>query len=278
MNEQAEIHPEISVLIPCYNYGHFLADALNSVLGQTYRNWECLIIDDGSSDNSSEVAMRFQVLDSRFRYIFQKNAGLSAARNTGIRESKGQLLQFLDADDGLASNKLAAQMQYLKEHPEAGLVFGDALLFSGTMADAMNGKQVMASPGKAAKCSAEGNVLLQKLVHENMMEVSCPLVRKELVQAVGVFDASYKSFEDWQYWFRAAMQGCCFHYLPKAGTETFVRKGHASMMQQLLQMNQAGLQLRAFMQRSLTGSLAWYNRKRVFRLLVKRFMLRIKSE
>ncbi|MBS1645245.1 MAG: glycosyltransferase family 2 protein [Bacteroidetes bacterium] len=278
MNEQPDRHPEISVLIPCYNYGHFLADALNSVLGQTYSDWECLIIDDGSTDNSSEVAKRFQTQDSRFRYIFQKNAGLSAARNTGIRESKGHLLQFLDADDGLARNKLAAQMQYLKEHPEAGLVFGDALLFSGTMADAMSGKQVMASPGKAAKCSAAGSVLVQKLVQENMMEVSCPLVRRELIQAVGDFDTTYKSFEDWQYWFRAAIQGYHFHYLTQPGTETYIRKGHASMMQQLLQMNQAGLQLRAFMQRSLTGSLAWYNRKRVFRLLVKRFMLRIKSE
>lgn len=273
MNEHNKNAPEISIIVPCYNYGHFLADALESLLAQDFKEWECLIIDDGSVDNTKEVAQGFQERDTRFRYIFQMNAGLSAARNTGLENCCGRYIQLLDADDGLAKNKLRIQYQFLEEHPEIPLVFGDAILFSGSMNEAINSEQCFPSPSKNAKASACGAALLKKIVHDNFLEVSSPLFRQEFSERVGLFDTSLKSYEDWHFWFRAALLGVCFHYLPQEGTETFIRKGHLSMMRQLSQMNTAGLQIRRFMQGSLTGGLAWYNRLRVLRLLGKRSLI-----
>ena len=89
--------PLVSVVIPCYNQAHFLGEAIESVFKQTYKHFEIVVVDDGSTDNTSEVARRY----SGIRCIEQVNQGLSAARNTGIRESKGEYLVFLDADDRL---------------------------------------------------------------------------------------------------------------------------------------------------------------------------------
>ncbi|MEO6831777.1 MAG: glycosyltransferase family A protein [Chitinophagaceae bacterium] len=275
MNERNEPPPEISVIVPCYNYGHFLADALESLLAQDFEDWECLIIDDGSKDNSKEVALAFQERDSRIRYIFQENAGLSAARNKGLENSRGQYIQLLDADDGIASNKLQIQYQFLQENPEIPLVFGDAILFSRSLVEAKNARSTFSSPTKDFKVSANGKQLLKMLVRDNFLEVSCPLFRKNFATKIGLFDTSLKSYEDWQYWFRAALQDVCFHYFPITGSETFIRKGHASMMQQLRQMNAAGLQIRHFMQGNLNGRLAWYNRLRIIRLLIKRSILKL---
>lgn len=89
--------PEVSVIIPCYNHGHYLPHAVNSVLAQTFTDWEAIIVDDGSTDNTREVAAQFT--DERVRYVHQENRGLSGARNTGIRAAQGAYLAFLDADD-----------------------------------------------------------------------------------------------------------------------------------------------------------------------------------
>jgi glycosyltransferase involved in cell wall biosynthesis len=91
--------PLISVIVPCYNHGEFLNETLQSVYGQVYTQWECLIIDDGSSDNTEEVALAWQEKDQRFKYFYKKNEGLSSARNKGLDEARGDYIQFLDADD-----------------------------------------------------------------------------------------------------------------------------------------------------------------------------------
>ena len=96
----------ISIIIPMYNAEQYLEETLDSVLAQSYHNWECLIIDDGSNDNSAKVAKIICSNDSRFKYFFQKNSGPSAARNLGIQKCSGEYIQFLDADDVLLPNSL----------------------------------------------------------------------------------------------------------------------------------------------------------------------------
>ncbi|MEO7522923.1 MAG: glycosyltransferase family 2 protein [Ferruginibacter sp.] len=108
----------ISIIIPCYNQGHFLNDAIDSVLKQTYSNWECIIVDDGSSDNTKEIASNFVQLDKRFRYIYKTNGGLSSARNRGIEKVSGKWIQFLDADDVLEPRKFSTQLDSVKEYNE----------------------------------------------------------------------------------------------------------------------------------------------------------------
>ncbi|NUQ81546.1 MAG: glycosyltransferase family 2 protein [Bacteroidetes bacterium] len=103
--------PTVSVIIPCFNYGHLLPETLSSLLAQTFPDWEGIVIDDGSTDNTSEVAKEFVKKDPRFRYHYQTNAGLSAARNTGLDLATGEFIQFLDADDYLFPTKFERQLE-----------------------------------------------------------------------------------------------------------------------------------------------------------------------
>ena len=105
--------PKVSIIIPCYNQACFLPDAINSVMKQTLVDWECIIINDGSIDNSREVAMALVTKENRIRYIEQENRGLSGARNRGLNEARGIWIQFLDADDILLPEKLEKQLDVL---------------------------------------------------------------------------------------------------------------------------------------------------------------------
>ena len=111
----------VSIVIPCYNQAHFLADAIESALHQRYPRLEVLVVDDGSPDNTGEVAARYPGV----RYVHQDNAGLSAARNTGIRRTNGEFLVFLDADDRLPRDSVAASIAVLDDHPECALTSGE---------------------------------------------------------------------------------------------------------------------------------------------------------
>ncbi|OUJ71209.1 glycosyltransferase [Hymenobacter crusticola] len=112
--------PLVSVIIPCYNYGCFLAEAIESVLGQSYSNKEIIVVDDGSTDTTREVASHYPEVI----YVYQENLGLSAARNTGIRESQGEYLIFLDADDWLLPDAITINTQHLQQQPKAAFVAG----------------------------------------------------------------------------------------------------------------------------------------------------------
>jgi glycosyltransferase involved in cell wall biosynthesis len=112
--------PLVSVVIPCYNQAHFLKEAIESVLKQSYPHYEIVVVDDGSTDETSEVAGSYE----RVRLIRQENRGLAEARNTGIKHSEGDYLVFLDADDRLLPDALAVGVESFDSHPECAFVFG----------------------------------------------------------------------------------------------------------------------------------------------------------
>lgn len=117
--------PQFSIVIPCYNYGHWLARAVNSVLAQDGDDWELLVIDDGSSDDTAQIARELLARHpDRLRFLAQVNHGAAAARNRGIDETKGRYLIFLDADDELAPGALAAYRELLARMPDADLLAG----------------------------------------------------------------------------------------------------------------------------------------------------------
>lgn len=105
--------PLVSVIIPCYNQGKYLTDAIESVLSQSHTNWECIIINDGSTDNTRDIALRYANAHSKIKYIEQPNRGVSSARNLGLEEAKGNYIQFLDADDFITPEKLELQCKSL---------------------------------------------------------------------------------------------------------------------------------------------------------------------
>ena len=118
----------VSVVIPCYNHARFLDQAVESVLAQSYPNIEIIVLDDGSTDNTAEVARRY----SSVRYVYQENAGLSSARNSGLRQSRGEFLVFLDADDRLLPHAVATGVSGMHEHPECAFVSGHCRVINAT--------------------------------------------------------------------------------------------------------------------------------------------------
>ena len=119
------MEPLVSAVIPCYKQGHFLAEAVQSVLGQTVDDLECIVVNDGSPDTTREVAMQLASGDPRVRYIEQVNRGLAAARNRGLGEARGRFIQFLDADDVIAPNKLRIQTDVLRAQPRWAVAYSD---------------------------------------------------------------------------------------------------------------------------------------------------------
>lgn len=115
----------VSVIIPCFNQGKFLDETLESVLNQTYTQWECLIIDDGSTDNSEFIAKKWLNIDDRFQYYYQDNAGVSSARNLGIEKALGNYLQFLDADDLLFPTKIEKSLEIIENTSDTGIVISN---------------------------------------------------------------------------------------------------------------------------------------------------------
>lgn len=113
--------PKVSIIVPCYNQAQYLDEALQSVLEQTYQNWECIIINDGSPDNTEEVVKKWLEKDSRFKYVLKENGGLSSARNAGLDMATGDYIQFLDSDDVLAENKLQLSLEQLILNQTSGV-------------------------------------------------------------------------------------------------------------------------------------------------------------
>jgi hypothetical protein len=123
----------VSIIVPCYNQAQYLDEALQSVLGQTYTNWECIIVNDGSLDNTEQVAKNWVAKDVRYSYLYKGNGGLSSARNLGLEKVKGSYIQFLDSDDILDSRKLELSLSEFDSGKD--LVISNFRMFVDKMAN-----------------------------------------------------------------------------------------------------------------------------------------------
>lgn len=239
----------VSVIVPSHNYGRFIGQALESLRAQTYPRWECIVVDDGSTDNTDAIVTSFAENDSRIKYIRQENQGLAAARNTGITHSAGDYLQFLDADDLLESEKLERQVEFLERHAEIDIVFSDSRYFRTENPQERRFSQDEANAPWVVKLSASGTDVLRPLVRNNIMVVSSPLLRRSVIADVGLFDGTVKGVEDWHYWIRCAIEGKHFHYLDAEGTWALVRVHGSSMSRDARLM----LRSRLVMHRKIAG-------------------------
>lgn len=205
----------VSVIIAAYNAEKYIVEAIDSVLGQTWPNVECLVIDDGSTDRTADIVKSY---GSRLRYIYQKNAERSAARNCGLAEASGDYVSFLDADDKIAPEKIAEQVAFLDAHQEYGLVYSRVLYFRG---------ETRRDHFSIWRPAPSGSVI-PELVFRNFINLSSPLIRKTDALAVGGFDTAYSLNEDWDFWLRLAVRGVQFGYLDKIHTYYRVHEGSSS--------------------------------------------------
>jgi hypothetical protein len=182
----------VSVIIPTFNYAHFVVDAVESALAQTYRPVEVIVVDDGSTD---DTRARLEPYRDRITYIHQPNQGLSAARNTAIRSARGPVVALLDADDQFHPRKLELQMAYLAAHPAVGLVACESFEEPARRWPVIDPVGVPATP-----------VGLRALAARSRFAPSSVAVRRACLDAVGPFDPGLRSAEDRDMWIRVAFR------------------------------------------------------------------------
>ncbi|MHB9155123.1 MAG: glycosyltransferase family 2 protein [Endomicrobiales bacterium] len=189
--------PKVSVIIPAYNNGAYLPESIESVLRQTCRDLEILVVDDGSTDNTREVAQRYALKDpGRVRYVYQQNRGPGAARNRGIAEARGEYLAFLDADDRWLSTKLEKQAAILDSRPDTGLVYTDLLFFD-------NRHWIVGHASERKYRLPRGDITLF-FFFRYFMVTSSVMVRAAVTRAAGLFREDIFVGEDYDYWLRVS--------------------------------------------------------------------------
>jgi hypothetical protein len=179
----------VSVVIPNYNHARYLPDAIDSVLRQTYPNREVIVVDDGSTDDSQHVADRY---GDSIRYIYHDNQGLSAARNTGIRASRGEYIGVLDADDMYEPDFLATLVPILEAHPKTVAVTCGYQFVDEKNQPLHQIEARLVPPEDFFTALADGNFLVPESI----------LVRSSCYREVGGFDTALRSCEDWDMWLR----------------------------------------------------------------------------
>lgn len=175
----------VSVVVPCYNQAEFLDEALQSVLDQTYQNWECIIVNDGSPDNTREIALKWVEKDGRFKYVEKENEGLSAARNTGIDNASGAYILPLDNDDKISPKYIEEAVKVFEDDPEVKLVYCKARLF-----------------GEKNKKWKLADYSYRDMVLKNMIFCSCLYRKKDFEKTGGYATYMSTAWEDWEFLIR----------------------------------------------------------------------------
>lgn len=198
----AEVAAEklVSIIMPCYNGATFIAESIQSVLNQTYKNFELIIIDDGSTDNSKEIIQSF--VDSRIRCVFQKNKGPSAARNTGLDNSKGFYISFLDFDDLFLHERLQGMVLEMEDRTGTNSEIDALFCYSDHFYDS--------DPERITHVYIKNKystTMLERLKEGNIINMNTALIRRNVLPETLRFDESLFTSEDWDFWIRLALSG-----------------------------------------------------------------------
>ena len=191
---------KVSVIIPCYKQASFLSEALQSVVNQTHENWECFIVDDGSPDNTKEVAEKWCTKDSRIHYLNQQNGGLSSARNFGIQYANSDFILTLDADDKYEKTFIEKALKIFDENATIGVVSSWVVRFKDDKEIAIirpNGKTI------------------EDFLFQNACNGTA-LFRKKCWLEVGGYDENMKKgYEDWDFYIRVCSVGWQVYVIPE---------------------------------------------------------------
>lgn len=220
--------PNVSVVIPVYNGATTVKQTIESVLQQTYQDFEIIVINDGSQDESLAVISSIQ--DERIKVFSYSNAGLSASRNRGFALACGQFIAFLDADDLWTSDKLELQLKALEQNPQAFVAY------SWTDHIDENGKFLR----PASYTSVNGNIYERLLIGNFLACGSNALIRTQALKEVGGFDESLNSAEDWDMWLRLAAR---YEFVAVPRPQVLYRISPYSMSANISKMETASLQV-----------------------------------
>ena len=229
MSDQSSL---VSIIVPCYMQAEYLAETLDSVLSQTYPNWECIIVNDGSRDNTEEVASKYVQKDARFKYLYKENGGLADARNFGILHSCGVYILPLDSDDRIGPTYIEKAMNVFDKNPETKLVYCQAELFG-----------IETGLWNLPKYS------YQQLLRFNHIFCSCIYRRKDYDKTEGYNTNMLYGYEDWDFLLSLLSLGdivyqieesLFFYRTKKVSMITKLTSNHSQMILQMM-LNHADL-------------------------------------
>ncbi len=186
----------VSVIIPVFNGLPFLKEAIDSVMAQTYKKFELIVINDGSTDGTQALLDKFQKkLGKKMIVIKQKNQGQVIAKNRGIKKAKGELIAFLDSDDLWKREKLESQVNVFKEYKSLGLCYTEAVL--------IDGKSTVIGY-RSANSSYTGKCF-ERLIEKNQITASSVMIKRECLKRIGIFDETLRTCENWDMWLRISL-------------------------------------------------------------------------
>jgi len=192
--------PKVSVIIPTYNYGKYIEKAIDSVLAQTYKDFEIIVVDDGSSDNTKEIiGANYK---EKVSYLYQEKKGAPAARNYGFKKSRGEYLVFLDADDLFHPLNLEKKAKFLDSNLGFQWVYSDCHYI---IQEGLHLKKKATFKGFCAEKKLDGNIF-RELAMGLMIPIDTVMLRKSVLGRVGIFDETLRSFQDYDLWLRIASQ------------------------------------------------------------------------
>jgi len=200
------MNPIVSIIVPCYNQAQFLDEALQSVLKQSFSNWECIIINDGSPDNTDEVVKKWIDIDSRFIYLSKEKGGVESERNVGIAKARGVYIACLDADDLWIPEKLEIQLQEIKEK-NVDLVFSDSYIFNDD--NVCDRSTKMNTLNQIFK----GNEALSSFLERNRIPTLTVLAKKDKIHSVNGFieKKEIPIAEDYHLWLKMLIDNSVFY-------------------------------------------------------------------
>lgn len=193
--------PAVSVIMPAYNVAPYIGASIESVLAQTVTDWELLIVDDGSTDETRTTAESFAAGDPRVRVLHQTNGGISMARNAALRHARGEFIAILDSDDLWSPEFLEAQLAIFADHPEVDIVTGNAWMLGGKQ----DGEPARPVPDPRPAPT------LEALLADETSVFIMSIFRRHVYETLGGFDDSMRCNEDYDLWLRAATAGFRFY-------------------------------------------------------------------
>lgn len=252
----------LSVIIPCFNDGRYLREALESIPQYKDLNYEVIIVDDGS-DEQYTIKVLDELKKEGCKVIWQENKGPSSARNAGIKEAKGEFILLLDADNKIDPEYIKRGLNILQSNPEVGVVYSDYRLFGGKKGKRRSGK-----------------FDIQRLLYRNYID-TCALIRKKAWEEVGGFDANLDKYiwEDWVFWLDVYYKGWKFYYIPAPLFFYRVKKESRNKIadNDLMRQKLWDYISRKFGNHIYREYRKLYRRKRRWRYLIRRIITRIKK-
>jgi len=233
------MNPKVSVIIPTYNRADLLPRAIKSVLSQTFQDFELIIVDDGSTDNTKEIVKSFQNKDERIKYVYQDNQGESGARNTGLRESQGEYIAFLDSDDEWLPEKLEKQLELFQhsDKKNLGFVSCNALIKEGDRA-------------REYKIPRYRKNFEELLKGNFICSPSSVIIKNKVFNSVGGFDKKLKMGPDWDMWIRIA-QKYDFDFVPEPLFKYYVHEGWINLSDEKRDLEYIFQKYRKYYERNL---------------------------